>query len=480
MKMQSAQHDSNMTTAHHDDQRARARQTEATRSIWMARLPVILVTLGIFATAFFHYRSEVGTTDFHRDESRWINRAHYLEDLLDPFGPTWNDQYLSRGQPPIGSYVMGIGLLAQGVDLDTNYAWEYRQGGDWNVQNGMYPTPEELRAGRMTNVFLGATAVVVTFFAIRMLSNTLGGIVGAAILTFHPLQSWHNRLALADTTLTLTLAALVLMTILLLRKPGWFRALAVGILIGIGGANKLTPMALAFVLAGVGVVMIIGAFVRNRQALLPGESWASAIPGARHLSWMLISMPVIAGAAFVAVYPYLWPHPIARTLLLLDFRRNEMEAQAGIYDRFAVESTGEAINKTWESLAERWSATEWIFAWFGWREAGIQLQALDVILAILGTAALTAVAIKLPIRSGHFVVGLLLLVQIGTIIVSMRTDFERYYLPIVLAIAILAGSGIGIAARLLVTAMQSRKHLSKTRRLQPFSGGSPHTGVSES
>lgn len=480
MHTQLAQNDPNVPVADSPDQHARIAHERQETATWKARIPLVLLALVIFGVAFFHYRSEVETTGFHRDESRWINRAHYLGDLLDPFGPTWNDYYLTRGQPPIGSYVIGVGLLVQGVDLDTNYAWDYRRSSDWNVQNGMYPTQEELRAGRMTNVFLGSVAVVITFFAVRTLSNTFGGGVGAAILTFHPLQSWHNRLALADTTLTLTLTAFVLMTILLLRKPSWFRALAVGVLIGIGGANKLSPLALAFVLAGIGAALLFRAFMRNHHALLPGESWTSALPGLRHLSWMLLSMPILAGAAFVAVYPYLWSRPIERTLLLVDFRQNEMAEQARIYPQFAVDSISEAINRTWISLAERWSATEWVFTSFGYRELGHQLAPLDVVLAIFGAATLAVLSTRWPFRSGHLAVGLLLLVQVGTIIVSMRTDFERYYLPIVLAIAILGGTGVGIVTRVLAAAVPFRQRTLGERRTPLRPAGNPRTGVSES
>lgn len=428
------------------------------RPTWSSWAMPALIALVLFTIAFAHYESDVDTTAFHPDESRWLNRAHYVEDLLDPFGPTWNDQYLTRGQPPMGSYVMGIGLLVQGRDLDTNRAWEYRRGGEWNVANGMYPTPEDLRTGRMTNVFIGSVAVVVTFFAIRLLSNTFGGIVGALILTFHPLQSWHNRLALADTTLTLTLAALVLALILLVRKPSWFRALAVGILVGLGGANKLTPMALAFVVAGVGAVLLVWTLYRNNQDRPAGAPWHTVIPGVHHLSWMLLSAPVIAGATFIAVYPYLWKKPIEHTMLLLDFRQNEMENQARIYPRFAVETTGEAIQKTWDSLAGRWSATEWIAAELGPNGIAENLAPLDLVLAIIGTVFLTTLAVQLPLKSGHLIVMLILIVQVVTIILAMRTDFERYYLPIVLSIAILAGSGMGLLSQAISQTWRARHY----------------------
>lgn len=441
----------------------------------MPRAATAILALLLFAVAFVHYESEVDTTSFHPDESRWINRAHYLEDLRDPFGPTWNDQYLTRGQPPIGSYVMGIGLLIQGNDLDTNPAWDYRRGWEWNTQNGMYPTQEDLRAGRMTNVFLGSVAVVLTFLAVRLLSNSFGGAVAAIILIVHPLQAWHNRLALADTTLTLTLAAMVLALILLMRRPGWFKAIAVGVIIGIGGANKLTPLALAFVVAGVGVILLGREVYRRRTSSTRRSTLRAPVPGAGDLSWMLISVPLVAGATFVAVYPYLWPHPFENTAKLLNFRQQEMDAQARLYPRFAVESTWEAVERTWISLSggpnetgqQMWSATDRMLTWSGLPGLGDRLGSLDLILALLGVGLLIVLGIRLPINSGHLIVALVLSAQVLVIVLSMRTDFERYYLPVVLTVAILAGSGLGLIAQSATALLPTRVSLNRRKTSSP-------------
>jgi hypothetical protein len=93
---------------------------------------------------------------------------------------------------------------------------------------------------------------------------------------------------------------------------------------------------------------------------------------------------------------------------------------------------------------------------------------------------LALVAIRSPIQSGHLVVGLLLLVQVGTIILSMRTDFERYYLPIVLSIAILAGTGVGVGVRMLTNAFQFRRQPSHRPQTRHQTTGRSQTRASES
>ncbi|HEV2065911.1 MAG TPA: hypothetical protein VGR08_03675, partial [Thermomicrobiales bacterium] len=68
----------------------------------------VLVPVLLFLFAAAQTLGAVDDTSFHPDESRWLNRAHFVRDLADPFGPTWEDYYTTRGQPPMGSYLMGI------------------------------------------------------------------------------------------------------------------------------------------------------------------------------------------------------------------------------------------------------------------------------------------------------------------------------------------------------------------------------------
>src|SRR3712207_1162369 len=117
------------------------------------------IALVLFALAFWQNLSDLRLTPFHPDETRWLNRAHYVRDLADPFGPTWEDGYLTRGQPPLGSYLMGLGLLDQGRDLETNGVWNFRYGTDWNTARGNMASQADLDAGRRTNAIVGALTV---------------------------------------------------------------------------------------------------------------------------------------------------------------------------------------------------------------------------------------------------------------------------------------------------------------------------------
>ena len=53
--------------------------------------------------AFWQFSDALHKSTFHPDESRWINRGIYLQELRNPLSSFWADSYLIRGQPPMGS-----------------------------------------------------------------------------------------------------------------------------------------------------------------------------------------------------------------------------------------------------------------------------------------------------------------------------------------------------------------------------------------
>ncbi len=424
---------------------------EAPKPLWWKQTGLLkaVIALVLFCVAFITYLGGDTTTAFHPDESRWLNRAHYIADIIDPFGPTWNDQYLTRGQPPVGSYVMGLGLVLQGRDLDTNLAWDFRRADPFNLGNGMYPEHGDLVAGRRTDNVLGALAVVVVFLVVAHLTNMIGGIAGSLLLIANPLQSWHNRLALADTTLTLTLALILLCSIHLVRRPSWPWTILVGVLIGIGGANKLTPLSLTAPLAALGAFLLLRSWWDGRKisrSLLPG--WRR-FPPFSELGWMLLSMPFIAAATFVLIYPYLWSDPIGRTLKLLNFRQQEMVTQALINPGLKVNEPIEAVRRTWTFLGGEWSGTQSFLKMIGYPKLGNTLSHLDVWLALIGLLLLGLLSLRKGIQSPHFIVLILTVTEIATIIITMKTDFERYYLPIVLGFVVAGGVTIGVISGML-------------------------------
>ena len=95
--------------------------------------------------------------------------------------------------------------------------------------------------------------------------------------------------------------------------------------------DEISPLALAVGIGLVGAVLILDPWLRRLRYIGRAWSWISRSERGteRSLGWMLIVQPVLVAALFVTSYPYLWSAPIERTRILFDFRRFEMNNQAG-------------------------------------------------------------------------------------------------------------------------------------------------------
>jgi hypothetical protein len=384
----------------------------------------------VFLVALWVNLSAVPMTEFHRDEARWVHRARFVEELRNPTGGFWQESELMIGQPPLGSYLMGLGLTLQGRDLDTNGFYNFHFGPDWNWRHGTMPNEADLAAARRTNSVVGALIAVSVYLIARGLSNAVAGIAAAALLVPHPLSIYLSSLAGSDALVTLLVAVATLVAIALANRPTWPRAIVLGVLLGLGGSAKLSPLALAIVPAAAGIVLII-------------HGWRGSGAGARHdgrLGWRLLVQPPLAAATFVASFPYLWPDPVGRTRALLEFRAIEMYNQGVLWSELNVDGPVDALGRIGNWLGDIDSVTgqlvQVIASPFGvsWKP-----MELDLVLAIIGALILLALAIQRGLGSRWAMAALVLGGQVALIVVGMRADFSRYLLPVLTATAVCGG-----------------------------------------
>ncbi len=396
-----------------------------------------LLAIFLFAISFSINIAHLEQTALHPDETRWLNRAHYIEDFGNPYGENWQDYYLTRGQPPGGSYLMGIGLWLQGQPLDSNGVWDFHYGNDWNATAGAVPDEDVLMAGRRTNAVVGAMVVVLAFFVASLLTNRIGGVFAALFLAYHPLHITLSTQALSDELLALSLAVTFVAAFKFARRPALGWALVMGVSLGIGGATKLAPLALSFVLAAFGLLWLI---VQYRQHGRSALRWPSSRKGV-----LLVSQPVISGFVFVAMYPFLWVAPIQRSLDLLDFRRTEMASQARIWPWARVENPKDAFMRYGEQLHDAYSTTKHVQQWVD-RNLGVPISnpiGLDFIVVAIGAILLVRMVIQRGLWSPHAMVALLMAAEVGAVTVGLGVDFYRYYLPVLLVNSVLVGITFG-------------------------------------
>ncbi|MBA2248509.1 MAG: glycosyltransferase family 39 protein [Chloroflexia bacterium] len=397
----------------------------------------------LFFLSFGLNLDKVDVTPFHPDESRWLHRSFYLEDLRDPFGETWQDYYLTRGQPPLGSYMMGIGQLVQDRPLRPNIAWDFffdRERG-WNETAGAMPSAEDLRAGRQTSGFVGALVVAAVYLLGRLLTNRVGGLAAGFFLAYHPLHMHIGSQALSDQLLNLLLTLTFLTAFMFARRPTWAWAVTLGVLFGLGGAAKLSPLLLSLPATALGLYFFMT------------RSWFDrALKGATRdrRAFKLIVQPVIAFGAFVVAYPYLWVAPLQHTYNLFRFRVDEMEAQGMVNDRNRVENSWIALDRIGNRIGEQWQTSAGPVSALNERY-GLTLNpfGFDPMLAMIGLVLFGVLVFRHGIRSSHAFVLLLVLAESGAIVLGLRSDLYRYQLPLVLVEAICISVLAGVIWRAL-------------------------------
>lgn len=413
---------------------------QASRKRWVVN---VLLAAIVFAISLWINLVHIEGTELHPDETRWLNRAYYIRDIDTPYGETWQDYYLARGQPPGGSYLMGIGLLLQGQPVDSNGVWDFHFGTEWNRMAGAIPGDDVLMAGRRTNAVVGALVVVTAFVAASLMTNRVGGLLAGLFLAVHPLHITLSTQALSDQLLALSLGVIFVAAFMFARRPTFGWALLMGVALGIGAGTKLAPLALSLVLAGFGTLWLAWQCRRRGRVAL---RWPASRRGI-----LLLLQPVISGFVFVAMYPYLWVDPVGRSLALLEFRQTEMASQARIWPWAKVSNPKDAFMRYGEQLNDVASTTKHVQVWLD-RHLGVPIPnpaSFDFIVVAIGGLLLVRIVILRGLWSPHALVALLMAAEVAAVTVGLGVDFYRYYLPILLVNSILVGIAIGEAARVV-------------------------------
>lgn len=407
----------------------------------------------LVVVTFWHLLPSVTSTPFHRDEARWVHRISYLSMWQEPFGDHWQDEgydvgtgswdeyYRMRAQPPLAPYVLGIGHLLQGRDLQTNGYWIMDFDEAWNTEQGNMPTVDDLHTARRTNIGVAALTAIVVYLLGKRLTNRVGGVIGALVLIFHPLVHDTSTRAMSDPTFMLTIALAALAAARFAERPTWVRAGLLGVALGLGGAAKLSPLAL-------GAAFVLIALLVFARRLVP--LWMAKSRPSSRFAWQLLSVPLISVATFVLSYPYLWPHPIRNTYRLFAFRADSFALQISAFPQTEVTGFSNLVQRLDDELGRRLSLTRWISrqieSGLGWTlPDSWNIERLDIVLALIGCLLIVGLVLRQGIFGPRAMIAVVLFGQTAIILAAMDVQFARYLLPIVLAMAVCIGSVGGVS-----------------------------------
>jgi hypothetical protein len=414
----------------------------------------------------WHLWPAVETTPFHRDEARWIGNSALLREWRHPLGERWQDEgYRNvygtidevsrrRSQPPLAMYVFGIGLIFQGEGLPGSGYWIMTQDTDWNAAHGNMPSSTELRAARRTNVAIVLLTVLGLFVIGERVVNRVAGMTAGLAYALHPLVLETSTRAWSDPLLVLCIVAAALASIRFGARPSLRRAAVVGILLGLGGATKLSPLLLA---AGLGVLCAFpvawGVVRKNRTAIWSGLA--------------LASIPLAAYLTFAASYPYLWTDPIRHTKRMFDFRSLSFDLQAQASPHARVTGLPDAVRRVGVQFVERDSIGGFLAEKLGSPAVNWDwLHEADLVLAVVGWLLITNLLVRRRFDAKLFFPLTVLGGQGAIIVLAFQLDYARYLLPIVPAIAIGIGAVVGLACSGAVDWVKSNAGNGAARRGQ--------------
>jgi hypothetical protein len=160
----------------------------------------------------------------------------------------------------------------------------------------------------------------------------------------------------------------------------------------------------------------------------------------REAAFALHGLLVVAAAliTFVASYPYLWPDPVARTRNLFAFRAEEMATQAADWPVMAVPTRAEALRRVGVNFTERYSLSGAIASQLGHGPIALPVRQIELMLPLAGIAVMAAIAARDGPYSPRMLAFAVLGGQVAVTILGMRSEFDRYHLPMALLGAIAA------------------------------------------
>jgi 4-amino-4-deoxy-L-arabinose transferase-like glycosyltransferase len=422
-------------------------------ALWRAVDALWLGALAVYVLA------GVGQVPFHGDESSLIamSRDYYhlvqardLEPVLydpNPADPIDQDLRLINGT--VGKMAMGFAWDMAGLTAaDLNEPWLWGADWEYNVRTGHLPGERLLHAARLSSAVLTAISVVAVFAIAWIAGGRPAAWAAALIYASDAVVLLNGRRAMMEGAhlafATLTVLAALLVVREQGRRPTPRRRRLVGLtaLFGILGGLAIASKHPALIVVAAGFVAIATEpFIRRRPSPLNRR---------RILRWLGAGVLVLL--TFLALNPAWWSDPLRMPVRVLDMRSALLDHQVDGYGGY--EGLGERLEgllrltlgtKPQYYEAPGWE--EWIAAEIARYEASW--------LAGRGGGPAWALALGAAWIAGIWQLGrrwregqswtILLWIGITALALLIATPlaWQRYYLPLRPALAVLAGCGVG-------------------------------------
>lgn len=382
----------------------------------------------------------------------WLPRGLHLDRLVTPDEPLWLarsanftkalvdgnlDQTYQYSHPGVMTMWAGsVGYWAHVPDFASDGPDQVRQGGNRiavALKELGYSALATLGAGRRVIVVFVTIALAGTaWYAIRLF-GMWPGLIGAALLATDPFHIALSRLLHLDGLLSSLLGFAAVAWLAYLRDRHQVRHLVVaGIAVGLAGLTRSIAVVLL-------PMILISALIEGGGCERP---WTNLWQ--RFKSVLILG--ALAAATFVALWPAMWSSPIGT---IRKFVIDGLELGQRVHAR-PIFFAGKIYDGTDPGLL-------FYPVSFLWRTTPALLLGLGFA-AIAAAAALAAmVRERRRPRDGRWAAYLALVALCVLLVLDLsEKKLDRYIIPAVPPLALVAGWGYGIAGRWLTTVLRSR------------------------
>jgi hypothetical protein len=390
---------------------------------------------------------------FHGDESTQIYMSRDFAYLFltgqpeqvrhsdPPLNAT--EQHLRVLNGVVNKYAIGAAWALAGFEPgDINDQWDW--GADWtyNQSTGHAPSPALLQISRWPS----ASFLVVGLWAVFALAGQVGGRpaawIAALLFALHPALLINGRRAMMEGSLIAFTALSALTAVYWLRARGgraWLWAALFGLCAGLAIAAKHTA-ALAVVPLG--------------MAALGWALWAGRGKGSRVGLARLLQLTLAGGVAALAFYllnPVWWGDPLARVPEVLQLRSELLAGQTAAFGGYAgpLDALAGFLRQSFAPAPQFYEApgwTDWIASPIAAYESSLLAGVTSpgwwaVASLILGGAGIWTL-VRGPGRpEARWIAGFWLAVALAGALLLTPIEWQRYYLPVYPALAVVMGAG---------------------------------------
>ncbi|MEM6527566.1 MAG: glycosyltransferase family 39 protein [Chloroflexota bacterium] len=439
--------------------------------------PRIILPVLWLAALMAYVLAGIGVTPFHGDESTQIYMSHdyaytfQQRDLQtvfyaeNPASPQEQDLRLLNGT--VNKYTIGAAWDAAGLSVDNvNEQWDWGADFIYNVTTGHHPGDVLLPVARVPSALFTAASVLLVFAIGWQIGGAPVAYMASLLYAVNPVILVNGRRAMMEGSMLFGGVLVVYCGVLLVENG--FRWRDVILLGGAAGFAVATKHNNVFAVVMVFLACLVAVFLTQRRKDAKTQRRGEAMPpqtnpknndnvgGPWGRPYRLIALIFVAGCislmVFYALNPAWWPNPLAAAGAVIDLRTNLLAVQTeffGTYESLPAQMAGfwrQAVVcrpmfyevAGWETyIAEQIT----VYERSPW--SGLRLPVfISAPLMLVGIVALWRQRSPACLIILVWAVGVAMLTTLLT-----PLEWQRYYLPAVPGLLVLAAHGAVIIAK---------------------------------